>query len=165
MAKESPASIRPATQADKEALYRVHVGAIKVLARNAYTDDELRAWFGRLTPDSYTEVIDSRVMLVADAGGEIIGFCQLDLGTGEVEATLVDPRHANAGVGSTLLEAVEEIAHDRGLRTLHLASSLNAEAFYRKHGFEVTERSTFPFVKDIRIDCMMMTKRLVSGVD
>ena len=165
MANESAASIRSATQADKKTLYRAHVDAIKVLAKKAYSDDELRAWYGRLTPDSCTKAIDSRVMLVADAGGEIIGFCQLDLGTGEVEATLVDPRFTNAGVGSTLLEAVEKIAHDRGLRTLHLASSLNAESFYRKHGFEVTERSAFPFAKDIRIDCMMMTKRLVSGVD
>ncbi len=162
MATESQFSIRPATQSDKEALYRVHVDAIKVLAKNAYSEEELRAWYGRLTPDSYTEVIGSRVMLLAEARGEVIGFCQLDLGTGEVEATLVDPRYANTGVGSRLLEAVEEIAHNHGLRTLHLASSLNAEPFYSKHGFEVRKRSTFPFAKDRQIKCMMMTKRLVS---
>ena len=162
MATESQFSIRPATQSDKEALYRVHVDAIKVLAKHAYSEEKLRAWYGRLTPDSYTEVIGSRVVLLAEAGGQVIGFCQLDLGTGEVEATLVDPRHANICVGSRLLEAVAEIAQNRGLRTLHLASSLNAEPFYSKHGFEVRKRSTFSFAKDRQIECMMMTKRLAS---
>ena len=74
MATESQFSIRPATQSDKEALYRVHVDAIKVLAKNAYSEEELRAWYSRLTPDSYTEVIGSRVMLLAEARGEVIGF-------------------------------------------------------------------------------------------
>lgn len=160
MATEAPVSLRPATQADKSALFRVHVDAIKVLAKDAYTEEELRAWHGRLTTDSYTEVIDSRVMLVAEARGEIAGFCQLDLGTGEVEATLVDPRYAHAGIGSALLEAVEQIAEDAGVRTLHLASLLNAESFYKKHGFAVRERSAFPFVTEMRIDCILMTKPL-----
>ena len=141
-------------------MYRVHVDAIKVLARKAYAEEELRAWYGRLTPDSYTDVIGSRVVLVAEASREVIGFCQLDPETGEVEATLVDPRHANVGVGSRLLEAVEQIAHDRSLRMLHLASSLNAEPFYRKHGFAVKRRAMFPFAKELPIECMMMTKRL-----
>ena len=165
MATGASVSLRPATQADKSALFRVHVDAIKVLARDAYTEEELGAWHGRLTTDSYTELIDSRVMLVAEANGELVGFCQLDLGAGEVEATLVDPRYAHAGVGSTLLEAVERIAHDAGLRALHLASSLNAESFYRKHGFDVKERSAFPFVTEMRIECIMMTKHLPQGVD
>ncbi len=162
MATESPVSIRPATQADKDAMYRVHVDAIRVLASKAYAEEELRAWYGRLTPDSYTDVIASRVVLVAEASREVIGFCQLDPETGEVEATLVDPRYANVGVGSRLLEAVEQIARDRSLRMLHLASSLNAEPFYRKHGFAVKRRAVFPFAKELPIDCTIMTKRLVS---
>ena len=39
MATESQFSIRPAMQSDKEALYRVHVDAIKVLAKNAYSEE------------------------------------------------------------------------------------------------------------------------------
>ena len=105
MATESPISIRPATQADKDAMYRVHVDAIKVLARKAYGEEELRAWYGRLTPDSYTDVIPSRVVLVAEASGEVIGFCQLDPETGEVEATLVDPRYVNGGERLTALSS------------------------------------------------------------
>lgn len=162
MATASPVSIRPATQADKDAMYRVHVDAISVLARKAYAEEELRAWTDRLTPDSYADVIVSRVVLVAEANGEVVGFCQFDPETGEVEATLVDPRYANAGVGSRLLEAVEQIARDRSLKLLHLASSLNAEPFYRKHGFAVKRRAVFPFAKELPIDCMIMTKRLGS---
>ncbi len=161
MENEAPVSLRRATQDDKAALLRVHVDAIKVLAKGAYTDEELRAWYGRLTTDSYTEVINARVVLVAEVGGEVVGFCQFDPGTGEVEATLVDPRYAHAGVGSALLEKVERIAVDGGLHALHLASSVNAESFYRKHGFEVRVRSVFPFATAMPIECIIMTKHLV----
>ena len=160
MVREAPVALRRATQDDKDAMLRVHVDAIKVLAKDAYADEELRAWYGRLTTDSYTDVIDSRVVIVAEADGEVVGFCQLDQGTGEVEATLVDPRHAHTGIGSALLEAVEQTAADNGLRALHLASSVNGESFYRKHGFHVKRRSVFPFVTEMPIDCIMMTKHL-----
>ena len=160
MVKEAGVSLRRATQDDKEALLRVHVDAIRVLAKDAYTDEQLRAWPGRLTTDSYTDVINSRLVLVAEAGTQVVGFCQFDPGTGEVEAILVDPQHAHTGIGSALLEAVEKVAEDSSLRGLHLASSVNAESFYRKHGFRVKERSVFPFATETPIECIMMTKHL-----
>ncbi len=153
--------IRPARQADIPALCRVHTTAISVLAKGAYTEGELRAWCGCVSADLYAELLDTRMIFVAERDDHVSGFCQLDLGSGEVEATYVDPQDAGHGVGSQLLEAAEEVAYDHGLRDLHLGSSVNAEPFYRKHGFAVRERATFPFVKNMAVECVLMTKRLV----
>ena len=153
--------VRQARQADIQALCRVHTAAIRGLAKNAYTEGELRAWCGCVNADLYAELLGSREIFVAERNGRVIGFCQLDLDSGEVEATYVDPHDAGHGVGSQLLEAAEKIACDRGLRDLHLGSSVNAEPFYRKHGFAVRERSTFPGVKDVAVECVIMTKHLL----
>ena len=152
--------IRRARPADIPDLCRVHTTAIRVLAKDAYTEEELRAWYGVVSADLYTEFLDTRVIFVAEHNDRVTGFCQLDLGLGEVEATYVDPQDAGHGVGSQLLNAAEELAVEHGLRDLHLGSSVNAEPFYRKHGFAVRERATFPFVKDMAVECVLMTKRL-----
>ena len=152
--------IRRATQADIPALCRVHTSAIRELAKGAYTEEELGAWCGSVSADVYAELLGTRVIFVAERNDHVSGFCQLDLDSGEVEATYVEPKDAGHGVGSQLLEAAEEVACDHGLRNLHLGSSVNAERFYRKHGFAVKERSTFPFVKDMSVECVLMTKHL-----
>ena len=155
--------IRRATAADIPALCRVHSTAISVLAKQAYTEEELRAWCGSVSPGLYTEFLDTRVIFVAEIDGDVKGFCQLDPDSGEIEATYVDPVAAGRGIGSQLLEAAEQVASDRGLIDLHLGSSVNAEPFYRKHGFAVRERATFPFIKDIKVECVLMTKHLATA--
>jgi hypothetical protein len=46
------------------------------------------------------------------------------------------------GVGAAILSRLEEAAVKRGALRLQLQSSINAEAFYARHGYQAFERTT-----------------------
>ncbi len=75
-------------------------------------------------------------MYVAERDNRIAGFALLNVERGEVEAVYVSPEDIRTRVGSALLRQVEMVATDRGVRTLTLKSTLNAERFYLRQGYE-----------------------------
>src|SRR5688572_2476474 len=131
--------IRPAEQTDRQQILEVHTSAIRELCAQHYTAAEIAAWSGRLREDSYDRVIRERKLLVAVEADVVVGFGQLDVATGEVEAIYVRPTAARVGVGSRLLGDLESIARGQGLAELFLDSSLNAVPFYARAGFHSIE--------------------------
>jgi hypothetical protein len=75
---------------------------------------------------------DYRV-LVAEAGGEIIGFAMVAISKHELQALYVTP-HPIGKVGSALLAAIETLAF-HAVPFLVCDASLNAESFYKAHGY------------------------------
>ncbi len=120
---------------------------------------------GSLTPDAEHElevdaywraVEETRrrrgEVLVADADGEVVGFCQVLVfphfqHTGgwccELESVHVREDHRGRGVGGRLLGAAEALARDRGCYRMQLTSRnvrVDAHRFYLIHGFELTSQ-------------------------
>jgi GNAT superfamily N-acetyltransferase len=105
------------------------------------------AWDERRAAVALREAIDSHdsVVLVADAGGEIVGFLTgyQDLHSVRfgyrawVEDFAVDPGWRSRGVGKRLLEAAKAWARERGATHLELDSALgrvDAHRFYEREG-------------------------------
>ena len=118
--------IRRAQREDGEGIWLAHPKAIREICKSHYTPEEIEAWAGRLRPDSYHEVVNSREFFVAEDQGRIVGFGQLCLSTREVEAIYVHPAAVRQGIGAQLLCILEEKAKESGLTALHLDASLNA---------------------------------------
>jgi ribosomal protein S18 acetylase RimI-like enzyme len=60
-----------------------------------------------------------------------------------IQQIAVDPSRQGTGVGSWLLERIDEVARSRGLAGLSLETAEMAEAnirLYRRHGFEIVGR-------------------------
>ena len=85
------------------------------------------------------------VVLLADAGGELIGFCTgyQDLHSVRfgyrawIEDLAVHPEHRSAGVGKALLDAAKGWARERGATHLELDSAeprTDAHRFYEREG-------------------------------
>src|SRR5256885_10535127 len=100
--------IRRATPADAEGIFRVHRSAILDVASTRYTSEQIEAWAGKLSPASYTEPIENKIVFVADDAGQICGFGQLDPKNSMVEAVYVLPGHLRRGLGGRLLSRSEE---------------------------------------------------------
>jgi predicted N-acetyltransferase YhbS len=49
----------------------------------------------------------------------------------------VEPSLQRAGIGQRLMEAVQAAAQEAGVKVLRVPSSLTAEGFYRRLGFQV----------------------------
>ena len=85
------AMIRRATLADAEGIFRVHRTAIRDIASAHYTPEQIEAWTERLSPASYGEPIENKILFVAVDTGQICGFSQLDSKNSVVEAVYVLP--------------------------------------------------------------------------
>ena len=92
----------------------------------------------RLDESSYTPFVNDSAAWVAESGTDIIGFADLDAGTGNVWALFVDPQSEGLGVGKALHDRMILFARQRGLHSLVLTTTAGtrADRFYRQQGWE-----------------------------
>jgi N-acetylglutamate synthase-like GNAT family acetyltransferase len=155
--------IRRAEQKDREAVWRTHTAAIREICRSHYTEDELEAWTNLLSPRRYEQAIERLEFFVAEDAGEVVGFGTLNVESGEVEAVYVNPPAARRGVGSRLLQTLEESARRSGLTRLHLSASLNAVGFYERAGYVSGGSARHRLQSGVEIECVPMSKELRTG--
>ena len=151
-------TIRTARPEDAEAICRLHVASIRVLCARDYTPEQIEAWAGPKRAADYVRGMEtSEAMYVAEARGGLLGFgCRF---VDELRALYVAPIPTGGGVGTTLLERIEDDALAAGIHLLQLHSTLTAAAFYEKRGYSRGE----PFARVMRrvaIPCIPMKKQL-----
>jgi putative acetyltransferase len=157
--------VRLAVTSDAEAIVRTHHDAVWNTARNHYPPEILETWAVKLTDDNYEQVRQEiadpeMVVLIAESHAHVAGFGMIVPADEELRAVYVDPVFGRQGVGTAILNRLEETARERGVARLNVASSLNAEAFYGKHGYDVVERAAHRFRSGHEMACVRMTKHL-----
>ena len=88
------------------------------------------------------------------------GSGKLNIETGMVDAIFVEPEYFGIGAAKQMLNFLESLAKENGLRSLKLESTLNAAPFYRSCGFIGDKLSTYHSPRGISLDCIPMTKSL-----
>ena len=126
--------IRPATQADAPALLRVRHDAILGISFAGATQDQLRRWAERRDIDWMVHAMRGRQTWAATVDGEIVSWIAIK--NDGLEGLYTDPRHSGCGIGSSLLQFVEGVLKDRGIERILVDASINAESFYRRHGYK-----------------------------
>lgn len=152
-------SIRKGKQEDKEPIWHIHTRAIREVCRSHYAENELAMWADVLEPERYRKSIADGTLLVAEEEGVLIGFGNLNKATSEIEAMYVDPDHIGRGVGIEILQALEGLAAELSLTSLHLSASLNAVGFYEKAGYESRRQKRYLLPYE-RVVCVNMVKKL-----
>lgn len=180
--------IREATAGDAEAIADVHAASIRELGREAYDDEQARAWLSNVHPERYPLEEPGFEIAVAErqgvgegddhnhacdgdsetAGDDIVGFGLLDTdpsgvdepATGEIGAVYVHPDVARAGVGSAILEHLESAARDAGLEALTLTASRNAVDFYERRGYEALETVSLEMTEKVSLEAVQMRTSL-----
>ncbi|MET0679004.1 MAG: GNAT family N-acetyltransferase [Bradyrhizobium sp.] len=136
---ERPPSIAPkirtAVRSDAATIHFVRREAILAKSASHYDPVILYDWadagdIGRLA----TRISDpDYCTLVAEAGGEIIGFAMASLSKGELLALYARPNRIG-NIGRDLLAAIEQLVF-QAMPLLVCEASLNAEGFYTANGF------------------------------
>jgi putative acetyltransferase len=136
--------IRPMRDDEAKSFLLIQRASVRGLAANDYPPSVIEAWAPMPVTDTAVAFFrvnhDNEIRLVADVGGELVGIGALVLADSELRACYVLPAAARRGVGSALVAEIERIAGDHGLTHLELVSSLTAEPFYRRLGYQVQER-------------------------
>jgi putative acetyltransferase len=100
------------------------------------------------------------LLLVAEIDGGIVGFGSIAPNGSELRAVYVLPDFGREGIGGQILAALESLARRRALAELTLDASLNAESFYRNHGYAVVESGVHALRSGARMRCVKMRKTL-----
>lgn len=135
------AKIRLAVREDAPEILRVRQEAVLAKAASHYGPEILNDWAHAVDAARIARQIsdpDYRV-LVAEAGGDIIGFAMVVLSTRELKALYTRPNPIGR-IGRTLLLAIENLAFQT-VSHLVCEASLNAEGFYRANGYAEESRA------------------------
>ncbi len=155
-------TIRRAREIDCEAILRVHLRAIREIAKSHYTLEEIEAWARPRKPQHYAESIRNKEFYVAEENGFVIGFGALNQMQGEIEAVYVNPEVVRRGIGNAILQKLEERARGLNIELLKMDASLNAVPFYKSAGYESQKKTKHRLTSGVEIGCVLMTKELLS---
>lgn len=144
----------------------VHYAAVQAVDRRHYSDEVISAWSP--PPDArrrdwLADLIgqDSTLCTVAVADdGAIAGFCIAIPGQALLKALYVHPGFAGQGIGVKLLRAMESRCGAMGIESLQLNASRNAEAFYRRCGYETRGLVEQPLTDTVAMPATRMVKQL-----
>ena len=131
--KADPTTIRPAREAERDALERLQ-------RRASMHEPMYRAQLGA-HPDAIelpVGQIAAGLVRVAERNGVVVGFAVLLERSGdacELDGLFVEPDRMRAGVGRRLVEDARRIACDRGASRISVVANPQAVAFYEAVGF------------------------------
>lgn len=155
--------VRPASEGDLHAIWHVHTRAIATTCRSHYADAVIAAWVERLKPESYRSVLKRAMVFLAEDESGVVGFGQIDLAAAEVQAVYVLPDAQGRGIGAVLLARLEAAAAEGGLSHITLKATLNAEPFYRAHGWHATSNDVHKITEQIAVACVSMEKPIAAA--
>jgi len=132
--------VRRAVTADAALLCDLHKASVRALCAGSYSAAQIELGLAPRSADDYRRAMTAgEVMLAATYADRVVGFASTK--GAELRALYVDPR-LGRGAGGPLLLAAEEQVRGTGEPALHLQSTPNAVAFYRKHGYMREARAT-----------------------
>jgi putative acetyltransferase len=164
-----PASRPPATairirdfrSGDEALLRQVFVSAINGSTGGHYSQAQREAWLAGAGDVARWNLRIQRLQpFVALHDGVVAGYADLQP-SGLIDHFFVATDHAHRGVGSALLQHLQQQARRRGIVELHAHVSLSAERFFKRHGFRVKQRQTVR-VAGIGLDNAVMCKHMES---
>lgn len=136
--------------------YRAAVGAVMTAD---YEPSILKEWASRTT-EEFAAQNQARQRYVAEFDGKIVGYAGLDFNKAVLTECYVLPEFSGKGVGTALVQTVEEAAREADLMSLSVLASLNAVNFYRKSGFVEGGFEFLRMADGQKMRCMILRKTL-----
>lgn len=151
---------------DRLQIQRLHKNCVQRLIKESPSNGSFCTWIvgDKFSPLNFAKYITDSHFVVAEEGGRIVGFCQMDLvladKKGVIERLYVDVKVQKRGIGGLLMRAQMECARVIGLERVFLESVESAILFYLKQHFTLLQAlvplSTMEYVVDQPVDNMLL---------
>ncbi|MGX1185418.1 GNAT superfamily N-acetyltransferase [Pseudomonas sp. F-14 TE3623] len=151
--------IRRATHSNAQTAFDIRLQAIRHQCIGAYTTEQMLAWTAGAAKDGYSDLMDKHFYLGC-IQGEPVATGMLDLERSEIGAIFVLPSFMQRGIGLRVLDYLECLARDLGLKEVNLDATLNAADFYRRCGFVGDEPAIYHSPSGLQLACVPMVKAL-----
>jgi putative acetyltransferase len=134
--------VRDYVRGDAEPICRLFYETVRMVNLGDYSPEQVRAWAPEVPdPDAWHGRMSGRHTLVADEGGEVVGFAEWEE-DGHLDMLYCRPDAIGRSVGSGLYAAVEERARGLGVGRITTEASITARPFFVRHGFRVLRQNT-----------------------
>jgi putative acetyltransferase len=160
---------REATPADVDRLCEVNRAAIEAVEITQYNERQISAWNSGVDSSLYPIQDADTHFLVAETDEHVIGFgwmkpeadeyFTVDV-DGEITGMYVHPSVRNRGIGTRLLDKLEQVARKAPVDSLGLWASLNAVPFYEKQGYEAMTEQALAYDDGTEVPVEEMKKEL-----
>jgi putative acetyltransferase len=129
-------SIRQAMPHDVPRLWEIRQESILTLAPRGMTIAQARKWAASMTMEGMERRFRASEIWITERNGVVTGW--IAIRDNQISGLYTDPNFAEKGIGSELLTWAETLLCERGVQSVHLDSSINAEQFYLRRGYEPT---------------------------
>lgn len=155
-------SIRPAAVEDVNEIANIVSASATSLLSEDYTSEQIEMIVEHFNADFYLEALstNSREIFVAIAE-TIVGFGSIAEDGRAIADLFVLPDYTRQGIGTLLLETLEQIALQKQAPRLWVMASLTAQPFYASGGFKYEKDSALIDAETgIKMPCVDMIKIL-----
>ena len=162
--------LRPAALTDEAAVTALLRASYSTLLRPDYAPDVLEAALP-LISRANPALLACPTWFVVESGGRLVGCGGVTVerpgdgvvepGVGHVRHVATHPDATRRGVGRMLMAAIDTHARALGLTRLDCFSTLSAEAFYRRAGFETLRPFPVTLPGGVAFPSLHMTRALV----
>ena len=142
MSSAATPALRPFLPADTPVLAAIFVAAIQELTGDDCDETQQEAWASVADDEAeFGKKLAGELTLIASLRNAPVGFASLK-GKDHIDMLYVHPNAAGQGVASVLLDALEKLAGARGVKSLTVDASDNAQEFFRKRGYVAQQRNS-----------------------
>jgi N-acetylglutamate synthase-like GNAT family acetyltransferase len=132
--------IRKYQETDTEMIMNLFYHTVHEINIRDYSQEQVNAWATKtMNYEYWLERLQIKQPYVAEIEGEIVGFVELEA-DGHIDCFYCHSQYQNQGIGTELLNYIEDIAKSRNNQKLYAEVSITAKPFFLKRGFSIIKK-------------------------
>ena len=147
------------TEDDASVFYQLRRDSILAGCAGHYTLSELEAWTNPQLDAPLRQPLP-RHFYFAKIDARIVACGMLDVVSGRIDAVFVLPPYFGRGIATAMMQHLECIAREHGLKSLTLDATRNAVPFYRSQGYQGDLKSAYQSPRGVALACVPMIRPL-----
>lgn len=150
--------IRLYSEADAPALAAIYFNTIHNINSKDYSPEQLHVWapISSLETDGWMRKWQKLIPIVAVIDNKVVGFAELE-SNGHIDCFYCHHEYQGCGVGSALLNGVEDSARKNKLNKIFAEVSITARPFFEAKGFTVKKQQSV-VIRGVELTNFVMEK-------
>jgi putative acetyltransferase len=155
-------TITPFDESELDAILKLFRETVRTINAADYSPEQIEAWAPeKLDRERWLRILTQNIAYVAKINGTIVGFGDATL-DGTINHIYSHKDYQGKGIGTALLNALEQSLFKRGIHVVRTEASISAKPFFEKRGYKVIKTQDMVHRTGMIFRNYVMTKELRS---